>query len=108
MQQTLLRDLCETMLSGSLCALGGLTPYPVLSALDYFAEVFHDLGFTPSGTYSFRYSDHECMVKIELQRSPDGYYLWAYVQAIDEHEYRIRECADAIGAYVVSGGKKPI
>ncbi|HEY3729998.1 MAG TPA: NADH-ubiquinone oxidoreductase-F iron-sulfur binding region domain-containing protein [Steroidobacteraceae bacterium] len=40
MQQTLLRDLCDTMLNGSLCALGGLTPYPVLSALDYFAEDF--------------------------------------------------------------------
>ena len=39
-QQTLLRDLCDTMLNGSLCALGGLTPYPVLSALDYFAEDF--------------------------------------------------------------------
>jgi formate dehydrogenase iron-sulfur subunit len=40
MQQTLLRDLCDTMLNGSLCALGGLTPYPVLSALDHFAEDF--------------------------------------------------------------------
>ena len=40
MQQTLLRDLCDTMLNGSLCALGGLTPYPVLSALDYFSEDF--------------------------------------------------------------------
>ncbi len=40
MQQTLLRDLCDTMLNGSLCALGGLTPYPVLSALDYFPEDF--------------------------------------------------------------------
>jgi formate dehydrogenase iron-sulfur subunit len=40
LQQTLLRDLCDTMLNGSLCALGGLTPYPVLSALDYFAEDF--------------------------------------------------------------------
>jgi formate dehydrogenase iron-sulfur subunit len=40
MQQTLLRDLCDTMLNGSLCALGGLTPYPVLSALDYFAADF--------------------------------------------------------------------
>jgi formate dehydrogenase iron-sulfur subunit len=39
-QQTLLRDLCETMLNGSLCALGGLTPFPVLSALDYFPEDF--------------------------------------------------------------------
>ncbi len=36
----LLRDLCETMLDGSLCALGGLTPYPVLSALDHFPEDF--------------------------------------------------------------------
>jgi formate dehydrogenase iron-sulfur subunit len=39
-QETLLRDLCDTMVSGSLCALGGLTPYPVLSALDYFPEDF--------------------------------------------------------------------
>jgi len=29
----LLEDLCETMHDGSLCALGGFTPYPVLSAL---------------------------------------------------------------------------
>jgi formate dehydrogenase iron-sulfur subunit len=36
----LLRDLCDTMLNGSLCALGGLTPYPVLSALNHFAEDF--------------------------------------------------------------------
>ncbi|MDB5969213.1 MAG: hypothetical protein JWQ90_1663 [Hydrocarboniphaga sp.] len=39
-QEALLRDLCETMTFGSLCALGGLTPYPVLSALDYFPEDF--------------------------------------------------------------------
>ena len=37
----LLRDLCETLLDGSLCALGGLTPFPVLSALDHFPEDFH-------------------------------------------------------------------
>ena len=36
----LLRDLCDTMLSGSLCALGGMTPYPVLSALNHFPEDF--------------------------------------------------------------------
>ncbi len=36
----LLRDLCDTMVAGSLCAMGGLTPYPVLSALDYFPEDF--------------------------------------------------------------------
>ncbi|MBU2017422.1 MAG: formate dehydrogenase, partial [Alphaproteobacteria bacterium] len=39
-QTTLLRDLCDTMKYGSLCALGGFTPYPVLSALDYFPEDF--------------------------------------------------------------------
>jgi len=39
-QEALLRDLCETMMQGSLCALGGLTPYPVLSALDHFPEDF--------------------------------------------------------------------
>jgi len=38
---TLLRDLSDTMLHGSLCALGGLTPYPVLSALNHFEEDFH-------------------------------------------------------------------
>jgi formate dehydrogenase iron-sulfur subunit len=37
----LLRDLSDTMLNGSLCALGGLTPYPVLSALNHFEEDFH-------------------------------------------------------------------
>ena len=36
----LLRDLCETMTDGSLCALGGLTPMPVLSALMHFGEDF--------------------------------------------------------------------
>ena len=39
-QVTLLRDLCDTMVSGSLCAMGGMTPYPVLSALDHFPEDF--------------------------------------------------------------------
>jgi formate dehydrogenase iron-sulfur subunit len=36
----LLRDLCDTMKYGSLCALGGFTPFPVLSALDHFPEDF--------------------------------------------------------------------
>ena len=39
-QEVVLRDLCETMTHGSLCALGGLTPYPVLSALNYFPDDF--------------------------------------------------------------------
>jgi formate dehydrogenase iron-sulfur subunit len=37
---TLLRDLCDTMTNASLCALGGLTPLPVLSALKYFPRDF--------------------------------------------------------------------
>jgi len=36
----LLRDLCETMLHGSLCALGGMTPFPVRSAIEHFPEDF--------------------------------------------------------------------
>jgi len=37
----LVRDLCEVMTDGSLCALGGLTPLPVRSALDHFPEDFN-------------------------------------------------------------------
>ncbi len=36
----LLEDLCETMTKGSLCAMGGLTPMPVQSALRHFPEDF--------------------------------------------------------------------
>ena len=43
----LLRDLCNTMLHTSLCALGGMTPYPVLSALNHFPEDFGAKGVTP-------------------------------------------------------------
>lgn len=34
----LLRELCDTMVAGSLCALGGMAPFPVLSVLDHFPE----------------------------------------------------------------------
>ncbi len=37
----LLTDLCATMKAGSLCALGGFTPYPVLSALTHFPDDFN-------------------------------------------------------------------
>jgi len=43
----LLRDLCETMTAGSLCALGGMAPAPVLSVLNHFPE---DFGLTASPT----------------------------------------------------------
>ncbi|HEX7884552.1 MAG TPA: NADH-quinone oxidoreductase subunit NuoF [Phenylobacterium sp.] len=38
--RALLEDLCRTMKLGSLCALGGFTPYPVMSALTHFPEDF--------------------------------------------------------------------
>jgi formate dehydrogenase iron-sulfur subunit len=37
----LLQDLCNTMTDGSLCAMGGLTPMPVMSALRHFPEDFN-------------------------------------------------------------------
>ena len=37
----LLKELCDTMVAGSLCALGGMAPYPVMSVLEFFPE---DLG----------------------------------------------------------------
>lgn len=40
LQVRLLRDLCDTMVHGSLCAMGGMTPYPVLSALNHFPADF--------------------------------------------------------------------
>ncbi len=39
-QVQLLRDLCDTMIHGSLCAMGGMTPFPVLSALNHYPQDF--------------------------------------------------------------------
>ncbi|MDE3737033.1 NADH-quinone oxidoreductase subunit NuoF [Pseudomonas resinovorans] len=39
-QVLLLKDLCDTMQYGSLCALGGMTSYPVTSALKHFPADF--------------------------------------------------------------------
>jgi formate dehydrogenase iron-sulfur subunit len=36
----LIEDLCQTLKFGSLCALGGFTPYPVLSAMRFFPDDF--------------------------------------------------------------------
>jgi NADH:ubiquinone oxidoreductase subunit F (NADH-binding) len=46
-QAALLRDLCDTMTHGSLCAMGGMTPAPVLSALEHYPE---DFGLSVSDT----------------------------------------------------------
>jgi formate dehydrogenase iron-sulfur subunit len=51
----LLEDLCELMTDGSLCAMGGLTPLPVRSAMRHFSEDFlardtgDGTGTTPAG-----------------------------------------------------------
>jgi NADH:ubiquinone oxidoreductase, NADH-binding (51 kD) subunit len=39
-QLEIVKDLCNTMKFGSLCALGGFTPYPVMSAITHFPEDF--------------------------------------------------------------------
>jgi formate dehydrogenase iron-sulfur subunit len=39
-QVALVTDLCNTMKFGSLCALGGFTPYPVMSAINHFPDDF--------------------------------------------------------------------
>tara|TARA_B110001452_G_scaffold108327_1_gene89851 strand:+ start:667 stop:2232 length:1566 start_codon:yes stop_codon:yes gene_type:complete len=44
----LLHDLCDTMELGSLCAMGGMTPFPVRSALTYFEE---DFGISSRGDH---------------------------------------------------------
>ncbi|MEO6678870.1 MAG: NADH-ubiquinone oxidoreductase-F iron-sulfur binding region domain-containing protein [Pseudomonas sp.] len=44
-QAIILKDLCDTMQYGSLCALGGMAPFPVVSALKYFPA---DFGLQPS------------------------------------------------------------
>ncbi|MEO0317584.1 MAG: hypothetical protein RL404_1261 [Pseudomonadota bacterium] len=46
-QVHLVRDLCDLMLNGSLCAMGGMTPFPVLSAMNHFPE---DFGIHPAAT----------------------------------------------------------
>ena len=39
-RKALVADLCNTMKLGSLCALGGFTPYPVMSAMTHFPDDF--------------------------------------------------------------------
>jgi formate dehydrogenase iron-sulfur subunit len=41
-----LEDLCQTLKYGSLCALGGFTPYPVMSAVRHFPEDFNGSGIS--------------------------------------------------------------
>lgn len=74
--------------------------------VDYFSEHFDHLGFERSGTYTWRWLDTECMVKGELTRSQDGFFLYVYVQALDEHVYRVQEVAESFNAHVVDISRK--
>ena len=75
--------------------------------LDEIGRTLAGLGFEAAGTYAFRFSDPECVVKVDLTRSPDGFYVTAYVQALDGHEYRVRELAEAFGAHLLDGSRRP-
>jgi formate dehydrogenase iron-sulfur subunit len=58
--RVLLLDLCEVMADGSLCALGGLTPMPVLSALRWFSEDFaNDRGDASHDEHAHDGSGHD-------------------------------------------------
>ena len=48
-QIALVTDLCNTMKFGSLCALGGFTPYPVMSAINHFPEDFRPMSVAQAG-----------------------------------------------------------
>ncbi|QGG80449.1 formate dehydrogenase [Litorivicinus lipolyticus] len=48
----LLNDLCDTMIHGSLCAMGGMTPFPVQSAVKHFADDFGTPNVTPEAPHA--------------------------------------------------------
>ena len=69
--------------------------------LEYFQESLGNIGFEKVGTYVFRYNDQECMLKIQLSESSDGFYVHAYVQAPDEHLFRLEEVSEALAGYII-------
>ena len=69
--------------------------------VDWFADRLKPLGFKQAATYTFRYTDPECMMKVELKDSQDGYFVFLYVQAPDEHKFRAEAVANAFDAHVV-------
>ena len=77
--------------------------------LDWFATRLLQLGFELNQTYQYRYADPECMMKVELVASQDGYFVYLYVQAADEHAYRAKSVADTFEAHAVdAAGTKRI
>lgn len=69
--------------------------------VDWFGQRLKPLGFQQGSTYSYRYRDAECMMKVDLVDSQDGYFVYLYVQAPDEHRFRAEAVAHAFDAHVV-------
>ncbi len=70
-------------------------------SIDWFAKRLAPLGFQHTATYTYRYRDAECMMKVDLVDSQDGYFVYLYVQAPDEHKFRAEAVAKAFDAFVV-------
>lgn len=75
-------------------------------SVDELGKVLASLGFEQVGSYTFRFSDPECLLKIEMTRSSDGYFMNAIVQAADEHEFRLAEVAEAFSAHILDGNRR--
>lgn len=69
--------------------------------VEWFWKRLSALGFEHSENYVFRYHDVECLMKFELVASRDGYFVFLYVQAQDEHRYRADEVASAFDAHLI-------
>ena len=76
-------------------------PLDFAEPLEYFEDALGGIGFEKVGTYVFRYNDQECMLKVQLTESSDGFYVHAYVQAPDEHLYRLEEVSAALAGYII-------
>ncbi|HAT10557.1 MAG TPA: hypothetical protein DCS97_08195 [Planctomycetes bacterium] len=70
-------------------------------SVEWFGSRLKPLGFQQSATYTYRYRDPECMMKVDLVDSQDGYFVYLYVQAPDEHKFRAEGVAKAFDAHVV-------
>lgn len=69
--------------------------------LGWFTNRLVPLGFKQGQTYGYRYFDAECLMKVELVDSQDGYFVYLYVQAADEHAFRAASVAEAFDAHAV-------
>ena len=84
-----LEDLCDTMKFGSLCALGGFTPYPVLSALTHFPEDFGARADAPAGR-GMRRRDHDARPRDRLRHAARARRRQTVTLTIDGERSRCR------------------